>query len=160
MASRLEEIREIEQLKYRYLRCIDTKDWEGLAETFTEDASTGYGGGAQAFRGRDAIMAFMRAGLERMDIVSLHQVHHPEIELTSATTAKGRWYLEDYVINSGPASEYMPGQSVLRGAALYSDEYVKVDGAWKIAFTGYERTFEQVTPRPPDAVLTTRWDAV
>ena len=35
----------------------------------------------------------------------------------------------------------------IRGAAFYHDQYVKVDGAWKIKHTGYTRTFEQMQPR-------------
>jgi hypothetical protein len=37
--------------------------------------------------------------------------------------------------------------TMLRGAAFYRDEYVKRGGEWKIASTGYERTFEEVQDR-------------
>ena len=35
----------------------------------------------------------------------------------------------------------------LRGAAFYEDEYVKLDGEWKIKSTGYRRTYEEIQPR-------------
>jgi hypothetical protein len=33
------------------------------------------------------------------------------------------------------------------GAAFYRDEYVKVNGEWKIKYTGYDRTFEEIWDR-------------
>jgi len=33
------ELEAIKRLKARYFRCMDTKDWEGWADVFTEDAS-------------------------------------------------------------------------------------------------------------------------
>ena len=36
-------LEEIKRLKYRYLRCIDTKDWDGLADVLTADAVADYG---------------------------------------------------------------------------------------------------------------------
>ena len=32
---------------------------------------------------------------------------------------------------------------ILEGAAFYNDRYVRTDDGWKIAHTGYRRTFEQ-----------------
>ena len=64
------------------------------------------------------------------------------------TTAKATWYLHDYVVNPGEDNGAMPGRSVLQGAGFYSDEYVKRDGRWLIKHTGYERTFELITPYP------------
>ena len=34
----------------------------------------------------------------------------------------------------------------LYGAGIYNDRYVKSEGEWKIAHTGYARTFECVEP--------------
>jgi hypothetical protein len=82
--------------------------------------------------------------------VSLHQVHHPEIELLTAKTARGRWYLEDYVVNESPDHPVMPARIELRGAAFYEDEYARVRGEWKIRRTGYERTFEEQRELPKD----------
>ncbi len=43
--SKLEEIEAIKQLKYAYLRCLDRKDWAGLAETLAEDATSAHDSG-------------------------------------------------------------------------------------------------------------------
>jgi hypothetical protein len=45
----------------------------------------------------------------------------------------------------------------MHGTGIYSDEYVKVDGEWKISLTGYERIFEYTQPCHPEATLHTRW---
>jgi hypothetical protein len=80
-------------------------------------------------------------------MITMHQVHQPELELTSATTASGTWALEDRVI-------MVDHKITLRGAAYYTDRYVKVDGDWKIAHTGYERLFEEMEPRSDTIKLT------
>ncbi len=135
----LQEIEAIKQLKYRYMRCIDQKRWGELAECFSEDASCAYGDGRFCFEGRDAVMKFLVDAMDRPTFLSSHRVHHPEIRLTSASTATGTWALEDYVID-------LQADFRLRGAAFYSDEYVKRGGEWRIRKTGYRRTFEEIEP--------------
>jgi hypothetical protein len=47
----------------------------------------------------------------------------------------------------------------VRGAAYYEDDYVKVDGDWRIKHTGYKRVYEELAPRPADVTLTASyWD--
>jgi bile-acid 7alpha-dehydratase len=136
----LVEIETIKRLKYRYLRCLDQKLWDEIGACFTDDATTSYGDGRYAFQGREAIVGFLVDSMGRDDFKSSHRCTHPEIELTSATTATGTWALNDHVIIGEHDLE-------LDGAAFYTDEYRKVDGEWKIAHTGYERTYEQLRPR-------------
>jgi len=136
----LQEIEAIKRLKYKYLRCLDQKRWDELAECFTEDASSAYSGGRYAFQGRDAIMGFLKKAMGAPSFLSSHRVHHPEIELTSPTRATGVWALEDTVIETN-------AQITIRGAAFYTDEYVKVGGQWKIRSTGYQRTYEEMESR-------------
>jgi len=135
--TNLEEIEAIKRLKYKYFRCLDRKQWDEMAETFTEDAVSAYDSGKYAFEGRDAIMAFLRDALGSPNAISRHHGHHPEIELTGPATARGVWYLEDYVI-------FKDSNTALSGAGFYTDEYVKIAGSWLIRSTGYERTYEQV----------------
>ena len=132
----LEEIEAIRQLKYRYVRLLDTKRFTELGQLLTDDATTSYQSGKHSFQGRDAVVAFLETSLGNPDIVTMHQVHHPEITLTSATTATGVWYLEDRVVVRAMDFEIV-------GTLLYDDRYVKVDGEWKIEHTGYERVFEE-----------------
>lgn len=134
------DIEDIKRLKYTYLRCLDTKRWDELAATFTEDATSAYDSGKYSYSGRDAIMEFLRGALGSPKIVSMHHAHHPEIELIDSSNAHGRWYLEDMVI-------FTEANLVIRGAAFYDDRYVKVGGRWLIRHTGYVRTFEEMLGR-------------
>lgn len=152
----LEEIEAIRQLKFRYLRGVDCKLWDLLASTFAQDAISAYDSGKNAYVGRDAIVAWLRGAMDNQ-IVTMHQVHHPEIELTSPTTAKGTWHLEDRVINDGPALPEMPAHSILFGTAYYQDEYVKRDGRWLIQRTGYERIYCEIRPFEKPSYFHSRW---
>ncbi len=148
----LVEIEAIKRLKYKYLRCLDQKLWDERETCFVEDATAAYSGGKYAFEGRAAIMQFLRKSMGADTFLSSHRVHHPEIDLTSPTTATGTWALEDTVIETR-------WQITIRGAAFYRDDYVKLDGDWKIRHTGYRRTFEEIQPRKdvPGLKLTASW---
>jgi hypothetical protein len=149
----LRELEAIKRLKYKYMRCLDQKRWDELAECFTEDATSAYGGGKFSFEGRDAIMEFLRNAMGADSFLSTHTIHQPEIEFTSETTATGVWALHDTVIET-------KANIVIRGAAFYEDQYVKVDGEWKIRSTGYERIYEETLSRGdiPSLKLTeNRW---
>ncbi len=149
----LQEIEAIKRLKYKYLRCLDQKLWTELEQCFTEDATSAYGDGKYSYAGRDKIMEFLRGALGPRNMITSHRVHHPEIDLTSAATARGIWALEDTVIET-------VSNTTIRGAAFYRDEYVKVGGQWKIKSTGYTRTFEEMVSRndTPSLQLTAnRW---
>ncbi|HXC51129.1 MAG TPA: nuclear transport factor 2 family protein [Candidatus Limnocylindrales bacterium] len=150
--SRHDDLEAIRQLKYRYFRALDCKDWDALASTLAEDATTSYDNGRYAFEGRAAILEFLRGALGSPNMISMHHGHHPEIELTGDSSARGTWYLEDMVI-------FREANTVLRGAAFYSDEYVRIDGEWKIRSTGYERTFEEIELRAAPLQIRTRFDA-
>jgi hypothetical protein len=68
----LVEIEAIKRLKYRYLRHLDLKEWDELAECFTDDATASYGGGAYAFSGREEIMSFMRRTMDSRAMLTSH----------------------------------------------------------------------------------------
>ena len=136
----LAEIEAIKRLKYKYMRCVDQKRWEELADCFTKDATSSYSDGKYTFEGRDAIMEFLENAMSADSFLSSHTVHQPEIELTSETTATGTWALHDTVIETN-------ANIVIRGAAFYEDAYVKLDGQWKIQSTGYARIYEETLSR-------------
>jgi len=129
----MDDVEQIKQLKYRYLRTLDLKDWDGFAEVFEPDATGSYGPGLE-FGSAAEIVAFMRESLGP-DIITVHQVHHPEISV-DGDQATGSWSLDDTVI----VTEH---RMVLRGAAYYQDRYERgADGVWRIAHTGYRRLYE------------------
>jgi hypothetical protein len=134
----LRAIEEIHQVKYRYLRCVDLKLWDEIGDTFTADATVDYGtvvyGKPLRISGRDRIVEFFRTTLGP-DIITVHAAGQPEITV-DGSTARGTWSFEDTVI----ATEH---RVVVKGAAFYRDRYQRgEDGRWRIAHTGYVRTYE------------------
>ena len=124
----LSDIEAIKQLKGKYFRCLGSELWDELAECFAESASTAYSSGRDCYQGRAAIMDFLKSTLDR-PVLTMHQGHQPEIQITSETTAMGTWSLEDCIITLN--------NKRLRCAAFYHDEYAKVGGHWKIKSIGY-----------------------
>ena len=122
-ASTLLEIEAIKQLKARYCRFLDTKDWQAWRGIFADDfhSDTSPSGG-KVIDGADEFVAFVRKNLNTQPTV--HQVHAPEIELTSPTTARGIWALNDIV-------RLAPGLN-LDGWGHYHETYEKIDGQWRI----------------------------
>jgi len=134
-AAALLEIEAIKRLKARYCRFLDTKDWAAWREIFTDDflSDTSQAGG-KVIRGADDFVAFTHKSLGNR--ATAHQVHAPEIELTSATTARGIWALEDVV-------RLAPGVN-LRGYGHYHETYEKIDGQWLITRSTLTRLREDI----------------
>lgn len=125
----------LRRLKYRYLRTLDLKLWDEFADTLAEDVTATYGA-ELSFTGRAAVVDFMRQSLPP-SIITVHQVHHPELDV-DGDTATGTWYLDDRVIVT-------EANLILTGAAFYTDTYRRGDdGTWRIASTGYIRSYEAV----------------
>ena len=134
-SATLLEIEAIKQLKARYCRLLDTKDWQGWRELFADDfLSDTSSAGGKVIRGADEFVAFTRKGLRNQ--ATVHQVHAPEIELTSDTTARGVWALED-VVRFGPGVN-------LRGYGHYTETYDRVDGRWLFTSSTLTRLREDV----------------
>ena len=119
----MDDLEAIKQLKARYFRTMDTKDWEGMRAVFADDVvidTTDSGGGVVA--GADEFLVFLRKTLQ--DVVTVHHGHMPEIEVTSSTTARGIWAMEDLL--------RWPNGTELRGYGHYHETYALIDGAWRI----------------------------
>jgi hypothetical protein len=119
----VDDIEAIKQLKARYFRMMDTKDWAGLRAVFTDDAridTTESGGTAMA--GADQFVAFLEDLLG--DVTTVHHGHMPEIELTGTTTALGIWALQDLLV--------WPNGMRLEGYGHYHESYEKAGDEWRI----------------------------
>ena len=134
----LSDREEIKEVKYAYLRCLDQKDWKGMADILCEDASAAYSGGKYSFEGRDEILAFLDRSMSRETFHSSHRVHHPEIRL-DGDRAEATWALEDIVVDT-------EWKFMLMGAAFYEDTYERRDGRWLLLRTTYRRSFEVMFP--------------
>jgi hypothetical protein len=155
--SDLLELEAIKRVKYRYMRCLDQKEWVEMATCFTDDAVAAYSGGKYTYEGPDAIIDFLVRSMGAETFHSSHRIHQPEIDLTGPDTATGTWAMDDVVV-------MVDWDLTLRGAAFYTDEYRKVGGGggggeWRIARTGYKRTYEEIQPRgdTPGLKLTASW---
>ena len=137
---KLEQIEAIKQLKARYFRALDSKDWSLMRTCLHADCIALYDGGKYSFEGRDAIVDFFQQFMSSPELIFMHHGHTPEITAINDQQAKGIWYLNDKVINLG-------NNTTLEGAGFYHDEYRYTDGQWLIAKTGYERTFEEIHSR-------------
>ena len=129
-ALHLLEIEAIKQLKARYFRHMDSKDWDAFADVFTADAeldvSDDVGSAAGIVRGRESIVDGIRRAIGTARTV--HHGHMPEITLTGEDRAEGIWAMFDYVEFAGD------GAAVgLRGYGHYFETYRRTDGVWRIA---------------------------
>ena len=133
----MEDIEAIKKLKAKYFRCVDKKLWDEMEEVWVEDAVANYGMGIELLQGIKAIIEFLKKNLGRDSMISVHQGHNPEIEITSDTTARGVWVLNDRLIIQTIAT--------LNGWRYYEDEYVKVNGEWKKKSTKITNILEEWT---------------
>jgi ketosteroid isomerase-like protein len=145
------DLEAIKQVKYAYIRCVDTKGWDELGTLLTDDAVATYASGKHTFEGREAILEFLSSSLGDPRMLSSHRVQQPEIALHGDGTATALWALDDTVI-------MLDAGFTLRGSAYYTDEMVKVDGEWKIRSTGYRRLYEEMEPRDHAGLnITDQW---
>jgi uncharacterized protein (TIGR02246 family) len=122
---------EISQVKARYCRTLDTKDWAGYADVFTEDLEldTSGAGGPPMIRGREAAIRMIRGSVETA--TTAHQVHSPEIKL-DGDTAHVVWAMQDRVVWGADRKAKM-GNLGHTGYGHYHERYVRKDGRWRIA---------------------------
>ena len=105
---RLAAIEDIKQLKHRYFRCVDMKDWDLIDSVFHDDFVGDFRGSAtdpvsgfnaapdatsEVIYGREATVASFRAA--GATFTSVHHGHNPEITVTSPSNAHGIWALFD-----------------------------------------------------------------
>ncbi len=111
-------------VKARYCRCLDTKDWTGYKDCFTEDLilDTSGAGGARV-EGRDAAVGYVRSSISE-DTITTHHVHNPEITV-DGDTGTAIWAMQDRNI--------WPNGRRLMGFGHYHEKYKRIGGEWKIA---------------------------
>lgn len=133
LLQRLVDIEEIKQLKARYFRTMDRKDWDGFGLVFASDAVLEVPEVDLVTSGRDAIVAFVSGAVGTARTV--HHGHMPEIEITGPDSARGTWAMFDYV-EWDADGETRVG---LHGYGHYVEDYVREDGQWRIGRSRLER---------------------
>lgn len=134
LLERLLDIEAIKQLKARYFRAIDTKQWDDFGDVFTVDARLEVPEVDMVVDGRADIVAAVSGALTRATTV--HHGHMPEIDVSGADTATGTWAMFDYVEWPAPEGGDRVG---LQGYGHYREEYRREDGRWRIARSRLER---------------------
>ncbi|GAB3315276.1 nuclear transport factor 2 family protein [Haliea atlantica] len=132
--ERLSIIDAIRQLKARYFRTLDSKDWAAYEQVFTPDLvadmrdANGQRDESQLTRGAATYVANLAPLLQ--DVITVHHGHSPEIEVISDSEATGIWAMED---------KLWPGEASplpfahLHGYGHYHERYVLWEGAWRIS---------------------------
>lgn len=145
--SRLIAIEDIKQLKARYFRFMDTRDFEGMATVFCHDAlfdctegvrylplgGEWQGELGETRRGREDIMAWIIASF--VSATTVHHGHGHEITIDSDTEAHGVIAMEDYIFAADRKT------LLIHAAGHYHERYRIEDGAWRIAETKLTRLF-------------------
>ena len=121
--ANLASIEAIRQLKARYCRLVDTKEWAQLKQQLTDDARLeGFGtidDGVSPTAFVDALTDILASA------VTIHHVHNPEIQILGEDYARGIWAMVDYV-QFANVSEHAGGNLGWVGWGYYEEEYAKV----------------------------------
>lgn len=121
--ARLEDLEAIKQLKARYCEICDADhDPERITTLFSEDG-TWHGAGIGHAEGHAEIRSLFE-GFARSIRFSQHMVMNPILEV-EGTTAHGVWYFFGlFTFRENHEARWL--------SARYHEDYVKVDGTWKI----------------------------
>jgi ketosteroid isomerase-like protein len=118
------------ETKARYCRTLDSKDWAGYADVFTEDLvlDTEPAGGFKV-QGRDEAMRIVRRSVEQYK--TAHQVHSPEIKF-HGDSADVIWAMQDRVVLPEERAKQL-GNRGFTGYGQYHEHYIRcADGKWRI----------------------------
>lgn len=124
----MEDVFALYELKARYLRFIDTKDWDGLLGLLRPDVVVYRqverpGPNDIRYREADAYVAYVQGALSGK--ISVHHGHMPELRRVDDVTASGIWAMSDWV------EDCETGQG-FHGYGHYHEMYVKDDEGWRI----------------------------
>ncbi|MCH2169233.1 nuclear transport factor 2 family protein [Myxococcota bacterium] len=133
---------EIRRVKYKNMRHLDLKEWDEMAETFTEDATTAWLDGQVSLSGREAIMEFLRSTpfAEGDSVITVHQCAAMEIDFVTPDHAKTTSRLYNPMW-------FRPDDQLHLLLAFYHDEFKRVNGQWKISHTGHEYIYDDTFTR-------------
>jgi len=132
-AATLLAIEQIKQLKARYFRLMDTKQWEAWGGVFADDVVMDVPEADMVVTGRAEVVAFVSGALGTAR--TAHHGHMPEIELTGPDTARGVWAMFDSVDWERPDGTH----GGLTGFGHYTDDYRHGPDGWQIARTRLDR---------------------
>lgn len=112
----------IKELKYAYCHHLDRQNPSAFLDLFTDDASftiPNYGSGA----GNEDLRRFIETLSDRSPELMMHQASNPRLERTGDFVV-GHWYYTVVIVHDDGTREL--------GFGTWEDEYVLLDGTWKI----------------------------
>lgn len=147
-ADRLADIFAIQQLKSRYFRYLDTKEWARWRELFTDDMvffiedSVLPRTTEPTTRSGDDFVEYVSRTL--LNAVTVHHGHMPDIDFTGDRSARGVWAMFDWVDDSERGT-------AMQGYGHYHESYEKGDdGNWRIRELRLTRLrVDSLTPGQP-----------
>lgn len=118
---------------YEFARCIDTEDWNGFAELFTDEVHLDYTSFDPSRSAgpvpRDGWVARLRPKFAALHS-SQHVMTNPVVDLDEASdAAEVSMYVQAH--HFGPAVADGPGERFTIGGC-YTDGLRRVDGTWRI----------------------------
>ncbi len=155
-SERLGAIEEIKQLKAKYWRGVDTGDGDLVRSILAQDCELDYRGCCTDPVTGDDHMPMMNLVMrgraswqtDNLDagkatgprLVTIHQGHQSEIEITSDTTARGIWVFSDrFFMPPGAPFERLVGYG------HYHETYEKAGGSWLLKTTRITRLRVEVS---------------
>jgi hypothetical protein len=133
----MDDIEAITKVQAQYCRAADTRDWDLLRRTVTDDFACDTGSG-----GRGATTG-LQAFIDRVGTNPAVTVHHallPEIEVTAPSTARGIWAVHLFAKT--------PDGSAVDAYGHYHNTYEKIDGSWRLRSLQLEWLHREITPGP------------
>lgn len=133
LVEKLWAIDQIRNLKARYFRFMDTKDWASLRELFCEDAYfdartalsiEGNSGDEWHAHGADAIVEMIKRVVTPLR--ATHHGHCHEVIIDGPDDAHGIIAMEDMLWTADRS------KLIVHGTGHYHEEYKRIDGVWKI----------------------------
>lgn len=124
---------ELTQVKARYCRALDTKDWATLADLLTDDVAIDLAADrpdVEPIVGRDNVIAALRSSVD--GATTVHQVHLPEFEFAGDEARVG-WAVQERVVWDNGTSLVAYGR--------YDDRWVRSGGHWKMVSLRLTNTF-------------------
>jgi hypothetical protein len=136
------DYKQITELKARFVRTVDAKDWGGFRSVFTPSDGVFDFGGGFIVQGGDVFVDTVAGQLE--GAVSVHRAFLPVLTFEGATEASGEWAVNDYVEwKPDPVTGERCGH---QGFGYEYETYRKIDGVWKIA--GWRLHYTRLDPLP------------
>jgi hypothetical protein len=126
--AKLEAVEAIRNLKAKYFRCMDCKQWDELPSVFTKEMRVVTPKGEIYLAGGANYAASLQHSLTTS--VSCHQGLTAEIEITGEDTARGIWAMQDVIVWEDRHPKQ--GWKSILGRGHYHETYRLEDGAWRI----------------------------